>query len=254
MRIDCANTITITVPNDGADRTHLECGAPRSQARALAVRTSARVRSLAPLVRPALARLAALALTAALSAQGAAAAGSASGVPRSSRPARSQMLEARSDRGCLPDGSGYLRARIRGAEHLDVDWHNAELECQGSVRPRNRGLRVSFAGPLPRRGQRLRMIFGIGAIAAGRAGRELPTNVTVIFEGARRLYSTLSQDKCTVDRLRQTRVARRDGVDIYRVVARGFCFDPLTDLLHDDRIVMSRFDFAGRIALASPSS
>lgn len=155
--------------------------------------------------------------------------------------------------GCLPDGTGYLRARIQGAVRLQIDWHNAELECAGSARPGGRGLRLSFSGPLPRSGRRLSMIFGVGGVSEGRAGRELPTNVTVIFQGERRLYSTLSENKCTVDRLRQVRIAHRDGIVVYRVVARGFCFDPLTDLIRDDRIVMSRFDFAGRIAFASPT-
>jgi hypothetical protein len=33
--------------------------------------------------------------------------------------------------GCLPSGNGYLRARIRGALDLDIDWGNAEIECDG---------------------------------------------------------------------------------------------------------------------------
>src|ERR1700680_993648 len=46
-------------------------------------------------------------------------------------------------RGCLPTGNGYLRARIRGALDLDIDWHNAEIECEGGLRPDGSGLRVS---------------------------------------------------------------------------------------------------------------
>src|SRR5580765_3168469 len=38
-------------------------------------------------------------------------------------------------KGCLPTGNGYLRARIRGAMNLDVNWHNAELQCEGGPRP-----------------------------------------------------------------------------------------------------------------------
>src|SRR6201995_3811541 len=48
---------------------------------------------------------------------------------------------------CLMGGHGYLRARIRGALNLDIDWHNAEMECDGGPRPDGRGIRVSFAGP-----------------------------------------------------------------------------------------------------------
>lgn len=155
--------------------------------------------------------------------------------------------------GCLPDGSGYLRARIRGDANLDIDWRNAQLECEGGSRPAGHGIRVVFAGPLRAPGSRLRMIFGIGATVPGGSGRELPTNVTVIFEGERRLYSTEGQRKCTVDRLTQQRLAQRDGTMEYRVVARGFCFQPLTGLIHTGRIVLSRFDFAGRISYAAGS-
>ncbi|MFW1424756.1 hypothetical protein ACEWAS_22820, partial [Vibrio parahaemolyticus] len=36
-----------------------------------------------------------------------------------------------SSHGCLISGNGYLRAKIRGALQLDIDLHNAELECDG---------------------------------------------------------------------------------------------------------------------------
>ncbi len=152
--------------------------------------------------------------------------------------------------GCLPSGGGYLRARIRGAVDLDIDWRNAQLECEGGTRPSGGGILLSFAGPLPHHGQRMRMIFGIGGTVEGRAGRALPTNVTVIFEGERRLFSTRGDDKCTVDTLRQERLAPPAGaVRNYRIVARGFCFEPVSGMLRNERIVISRFDFAGRIAL-----
>src|SRR5690242_6064173 len=49
--------------------------------------------------------------------------------------------------GCLATGNGFLRAKIRGAMNLDIDWHNSEIECDGSERPNGTGLRLSFAGP-----------------------------------------------------------------------------------------------------------
>src|SRR5215475_5931099 len=80
--------------------------------------------------------------------------------------------------GCLPGGNGYLRARIRGAMNLDIDWHDAELECDGGPRPDGTGLRVSFAGPKHSDGRRLRLVFGVAAVREGRSGHELPTNLT----------------------------------------------------------------------------
>ena len=149
-------------------------------------------------------------------------------------------------KGCLPSGNGYLRARIRGALNLDIDWHDAEIECDGGSRPNGSGIRVSFAGPLKSDGRRLRMVFGVGDAKEGTSGRELPTNLTVIFEGENRLFTTRGQDRCTVDQLEQQRVGALSGTRrTYRIVARGFCIAPASALSGDGQILVSRFDFAG---------
>jgi hypothetical protein len=149
-------------------------------------------------------------------------------------------------KGCLPSGNGYLRARIRGTLNLDIDWHNAEIECDGGLRPDGSGIRVSFAGPLKSDGRRVRLVFGVGDAKEGTAGRELPTNLTVIFEGENRLFTTRGQDRCTVDQLDQQRVGALGGsLRTYRVVARGFCIAPANALSGDGQILVSRFDFAG---------
>jgi hypothetical protein len=150
--------------------------------------------------------------------------------------------------GCLPAGNGFLRARIRGAMNLDVDLKNAELECEGSARPDGNGIRLSFAGPLQSDGRRLRMVFGVSGAEEGDAGSALPTNLTVIFEGEKRLFATRGDDKCTVDKLQQERVGALGGdVRSYRVIASGFCIDPANALNAQERIVVSSFDFAGRV-------
>ncbi len=152
---------------------------------------------------------------------------------------------------CLSDGSGYLRARLRGALSADLDWRGAALECEGGMRPDGHGIRVSFAGPLQSAGaaHRLRFIFGIAAAGEGRPGRALPANVTLILEGERRIFSTRGDRQCTVDELRQEPLGitphRRD----YRVAARGFCVGPATSLTGPGRVLVSRFDFSGRISL-----
>ena len=148
--------------------------------------------------------------------------------------------------GCLPDGDGYLRARIRGAMNLDIDWHNGEIECEGGPRPDGSGIRVSFAGPQHGDGRRLRLVFGLGAVQEGRTGRGLPTNLTVIFEGEERVFATRGEGRCTVDDLRQDRVGALGGEKrSWRIVARGFCTGPASTLNSDARILVSRFDFAG---------
>lgn len=157
-------------------------------------------------------------------------------------------------KGCLPSGNGFLRARIRGALNLDVDWQNAELECEGAARPDGKGIRLSFAGPLRSDGRRLRMVFGVSQASEGTGGSALPTNLTVIFEGEKRLFATRGDDKCTVDKLDQERVGALGGeVRSYRVIARGFCVEPANDLSAVERIVVSSFDFAGHVTYANPA-
>ena len=148
--------------------------------------------------------------------------------------------------GCLPTGNGYLRARIRGALNLDIDWSNAEIECEGGPRPNGSGVRVSFAGPPHGDGRRMRLVFGVGSVREGRTGHDLPTNLTVIFEGEERLFATRGQDHCTVDELRQERVGALGGPKrTWRIIGRGFCIAPASTLDSDARILVSRFDFAG---------
>src|SRR5678815_919215 len=49
--------------------------------------------------------------------------------------------------GCFVAGDGYLRARLRGALELDLDWKDAQMECEGGPRPSGNGVRVSIGGP-----------------------------------------------------------------------------------------------------------
>jgi len=133
--------------------------------------------------------------------------------------------------------------------NLDIDWHNAEIECDGSERPNGTGLRLSFAGPKHSDGRRLRLVFGVGEAKEGAAGRALPTNLTVIFEGENRLFATRGQDKCTVDDLTQERFGPLGGkVRTYRVIARGFCIAPASTLDGSEHLLLSSFDFAGRLS------
>ncbi|GAC1456858.1 MAG: hypothetical protein PVSMB6_15080 [Steroidobacteraceae bacterium] len=153
--------------------------------------------------------------------------------------------------GCLAAGNGYLRARIRGALDLDLAWRNAELECEGGPRPDGSGLRITFAGPQHKDGRRTRLVFGIESVREGQAGRELPTNLTIIFEGEERLFATRGDSRCTIDALSQERVgALGGGARTWRVVARGFCVDPASTLDNSARIMVSRFDFAGMVVFA----
>jgi hypothetical protein len=151
---------------------------------------------------------------------------------------------------CLGDGTGFVRARIRGALNLDLNWKDAELECGGEARPDGSGLRVSFAGPGPG-GKVLRLVFGVRSAHEGAAGKELPTNLTVLVDGGR-VFATRGDDKCTMDQLSQRPLPGK-GIRAWRIEARGFCVAPAAALAGKGRIVVSRFDFAGRIEFSGRS-
>ena len=200
---------------------------------------------------PALREAAAQAMTSAPPQAGTVPANPLSGLP---------AADPKSTHGCVANGDGYLRARIRGALQLDVSLHNEELECDGGPRPDGSGIRVSFAGPARSDGRRLRMVFGVATATEGVNGRELPTNLTVIFEGEQRMFATRGDDKCTVDEFNQERVGALGGpIRTYRVSARGFCIAPVKSLSSEQTILVNSFDFAGTItfedvATAAPTA
>jgi hypothetical protein len=152
---------------------------------------------------------------------------------------------------CLPGERGFLRAKFRGAIEAEADWHGADLQCEGGSRPDGSGVRVSFLGPADLKGQRLRLVFGIGAKPGLGASHSVPTNVTVIVEGAKLLYATQGADKCEVESMVQEPViisnaaARSTLMREYRIAARGYCIDPASSLDGKARLYIDRFDFAG---------
>jgi hypothetical protein len=150
--------------------------------------------------------------------------------------------------GCLLAGDGYLRARVRGALDLDLDWKDAQMQCEGAPRPSGNGVRISIGGPLRGEGRRIRLVFGIAGVGEGESGQALRTNVTLLFEGEQRIFATLGDDKCTVDSLSQQRVETLgQSRAIYRVIVRGFCLGPASNPTRTERVIVTSFDFAGRV-------
>lgn len=178
-------------------------------------------------------------------------------------PAATTPAPAATD--CLPGSAGFLRARLRGAVNADLDWKDIQLRCEGGARPDGGGIRVSFAGPLPDdagagAGRTLRFVFGIDSPVNQTQGTALATNVTAIVEGhveghegghgEPALYATRGDDKCTTDTLSRHSIAARPRD--WSVEARGFCTGPATTLDGADRVLVTTFDFAGRVTLETP--
>ncbi len=147
--------------------------------------------------------------------------------------------------GCIASGDGYLRAQLRGALVADLDWKNADMQCDGGPRPDDKGLRVTFAGKLPGTTRQLRFIFGIDArdVADGVA-QAMPTNLTVILEGEHQLYATRGGEHCAVEGLERSALAGTGGRKS-RVHARGYCTGPATSMAGDARVLVPTFEFTG---------
>jgi len=165
-----------------------------------------------------------------------------------------RALAATAASGCLSTHDGYLRARLRGAENLDIDWQDGELQCDGGPRPDGRGIRLTFAGPTLPGGHRLRFLFGIADVPEAGGAQHLPANVTVIFEGEPRLYSTRGEDKCTIDELSEAPIPGPALTRRLRVTGRGFCVAPAAAADDSAGLLLSRFDFAGSVLYESDSS
>jgi hypothetical protein len=169
---------------------------------------------------------------------------------------------------CLPSGDGYLRARLTGAIKAELNWGNDGTECTGAVRPTDGGIRMRFSRPdsaptgthadsaptgaTATQPGRLVLVFGIAGLREGKSARELPVNLTVIREGQGQFFSTQGDDKCTLDEVVQEPIV---GIPhrsrSYRVVARGFCTEPARAVRGQGAVLLSRFDYAGRIDFGS---
>jgi hypothetical protein len=165
------------------------------------------------------------------------------------------------DAGCVADGSGSLRARLRGAHNADLNWRNADMRCESGARPDGKGLRLVVSGPLQASGRSLRLVFGLSDVKVGVNAKARPTNLTVIFEGERRLFATRGDDKCTVDELTQESLpllANRVGANAssapnerrWRVTLRGFCTEPAATIDQKSRLMVPRFDVVTELRLA----
>ena len=149
--------------------------------------------------------------------------------------------------GCLADGSGFLTARLRGAIELDVDWREPQLTCSGMPRPDGRGMRLRFSAAAADGGA-LAFVFAPPRLAEGEDARAVPVNVTVLQESSGRIYGTRGEERCLLDEVSQRRLPDEEaGTRSWAVEARGFCTVPARSLDDAGTVLLTRFDFRGRV-------
>jgi len=165
---------------------------------------------------------------------------------------------------CTDVPGAFLDARLAGAIDQQLHWRAAEMRCDGMRRPDGKGLRVTFSGPT--HGKQLTLVFGVAHLAEGATGHAVPVNVTLIREGGR-VYATRGDGNCTLDAVRQTRLAPDTAPSAstaaapvaaailavppahrWRIDARGFCLAPARSVGDGrDAILLSTFDFRGQL-------
>lgn len=144
---------------------------------------------------------------------------------------------------CLASGDGYLHAHLAGAIEANVDWPNSGTRCEGGSRNKPPGIRLSFSR-VPATSPDLLFVFGINGIHPGRPARAVGANLTVIIQGANRIFGTLGDSRCTVDSLKQRPLAEKGA---YRIEARGFCTQPAHAVRGEGDLLVSTFEFAGPV-------
>jgi len=138
---------------------------------------------------------------------------------------------------------------LQGSINRELSWTSPTLECTGSVRPEGDGIRLRF-NPVPASENPLTILFGISKLHPGESGTALPVNVTVIVEGQGQFFATQNENKCTLDEVKQSLLTVASSQDhAYQVTARGFCTQPARALNGDGSILISWFDFSGRLDL-----
>ena len=96
--------------------------------------------------------------------------------------------------------------------------------------------------------QRLVLVFGIAGLREGVSAHAVPVNLTVIREGAGEFYSTQGDDKCMLDQVTQEAIVGMPHRSrVYRIVARGYCTEPARAVRGKGAVLVSRFDYAGRV-------
>ena len=144
---------------------------------------------------------------------------------------------------CLTSGDGYFRAHLAGAIEAVVDWPNSGTRCEGEPRDKPPGVRLSFRRAHGGKTDLL-FVFGITGISKGKPAHEAGTNLTVIVQGANRIFGTLGDSRCTVDSLTQRPL---DKPGVFRVEARGFCTQPAHAVRGAGAVLVSTFEFAGPV-------
>jgi hypothetical protein len=149
---------------------------------------------------------------------------------------------------CDIPGGGYLLGEIYGDLSLRLGFRDAQLHCEGMLRPDEGGVRLMFAGTAGRTtgapGQ-LVLVLGLEGQLAGLAGGERFANVTLIDEASGRFYSAQGRGRCfsTVRRAEPITGGNRH----WRIEGELYCAGALPSLRDMGSVTLGTLRYAGRL-------
>ncbi len=148
--------------------------------------------------------------------------------------------------GCGDDGA--LTTTLYGALAGAVEWHPADMQCEGMPRPNGAGARLRFAGNVGDDAMQLAFIIALPDLERGIDGAGFTSNVTVIDEGNSRFFSTPNLESCWTDV--GTQAALDDGGnsgDRFAIDGILYCISPLPEINGDASISIPELRFSGQL-------
>ena len=158
-------------------------------------------------------------------------------------PAGAGLLPAyEPNAGCGEDGR--VVTTLYGALPGEIAWTAAEMNCEGMPRPGGAGARLRFAGEAAP-GVEIAIIVGMPDLERGRSMSEVPSNVTVIEEGAGRFFSTTDLETCWTDVATQAPIG---DTGTHRVDGTLYCIRPLAEVNGAASVSIEELEFSGLLA------
>ncbi|MDJ0939676.1 MAG: hypothetical protein QNJ00_07915 [Woeseiaceae bacterium] len=147
--------------------------------------------------------------------------------------------------GCGEDGR--VVTTLYGALPGEIEWAAGEMNCEGMPRPGGAGARLRFAGEAAP-GVEIAIIVAMPDLERGRVMSEVPSNVTVIEEGAGRFFSTTDLETCWTDVDEQSPL---DDAGTHRVDGTLYCIGPLAEVNGTASVSIEELEFSGLLAWGS---
>ena len=142
---------------------------------------------------------------------------------------------------CAGLADGRFEATLGGAISATLDWQGSALECDAMPRPDGEGQRLRFRGPLEP-GVMLTVVIGIDGLVAGRTGRELPANLTLVVEEHGLFFGSRQQGVCWADVMENA----PEG-ETHRVRGEVYCVRGLAALGAEASVSVTDLRFTGTL-------